>query len=270
MKKWAWILALYALAALGTWLGWWGQHWNLQQVGMEMKPPQAEAWFGTDRLGRDVFDQNLQGIALAMLTGFLAGGATVALGTILGLIAAGVPRLDPWFDFISAAVAAIPGLLLILTLGFMLGPGLSTVILAIAAVSWIGPYRQVRAECLRLQESGFYEAAVAAGATKPWLWRRHLLPHLLPLCLIQFSLYFVYAIKVEALVSFLGLGVLDQPSWGRMLAAAREDLPEGCWWPLTAATVAMFGLVLAVHRLSDSWQALPEQEMDEGTLRSGA
>lgn len=252
MKRWLIVLAVYAIAALGAAAGLWGADHAVQQDQLEGRPPGEAGWLGTDHLGRDVWARTLQGSRVAVSVGALAAGLAVLCGAALGLLAGwfrgGVDAVATW---VSGAVAAVPGILLILALGSMLGRGFATVFLTIGLVTWVGIFRIVRAEVLRLRESEFIVAARASGARHARVLWRHLLPNLAPILLIQFSLYFVFAVKTEVVVSFLGVGMDDEPSWGMMIRHAQSDLANGRWWPLAAATVAMFGLVLAVQALAD-------------------
>ncbi len=208
---------------------------------------------GTDQLGRDLLAQLLQGTRIALAVGLLAAGGAVLLGTILGIIS-GWHR--GWIDgivlWLSGTVVAIPGVLLILAIAAMMGKGFTAVCTSFALVSWVGVYRLVRAETQRMHSEDFILAAKASGA-RPWqIFSRHLLPHLRPLIAVQFGLAFVWAIQTEAVLSFLGVGLVDLPSWGSMIAEAWEwnDLGQGRWWRLTGATIALAGLALSVQRLA--------------------
>lgn len=252
MKKWLLLLALYALVAAAAALGWLGADHAVQQPGMEGLPPGRAAWLGTDHLGRDVLARVLQGARIALAVGVLAAGLSVGLGALLGVLAGWFRGpLDGAALWLGGAVAAIPAVLLILAIGFMLGRGFASVFLAIGLVSWVGVFRLVRAEVMRQRSRDYVLAARAAGAGAGRVLAVHVVPHLLPLLALQFALHFVYAVKTEVVVSFLGVGMVEEPSWGAMIAFAADDLLRGRWWPLAAATVALFGLVLAVQRLAD-------------------
>lgn len=255
MKRWMLMLGIYVVLGFATWLGLLATDFDVQHDRLENQPPSANAWFGTDYLGRDVFARTLQGTRLALGVGILAAGFAVALGVLFGLLAGWYRTwLDPVLSWFAAAVFAIPGILLILVIGYMLGPGFTTVLLAFGLVTWVSVFRQIRAEVMRLRNQEYVLAAEACGARTSRVFVHHLLRNLWPVIVIQYTLHFVYAIKVEVIISFLGIGILDQPSWGRMIAQAQEDLPQGYWWPLASATLAMFGLILAVQKLGDALQ----------------
>jgi peptide/nickel transport system permease protein len=259
-RRWALLLAIYLLLGLASQLGLAGSQWSVSQPGFESQAPSRLAWFGTDHLGRDLFAQTMQGIRIALAVGFLAAGGAVVLGTLLGLVS-GYYRgpIDGLVLWLSGAVAAIPGILLVLALASAMGPGFVSLCVAFAAVSWISIYRLVRAETCRLVEEDFVLASRANGASSGRILLRHLLPNLWPILAVQFCLAFIYAIQAEAILSFLGVGLLDTPSWGHMIADAWafDDLGHGRWWRLTAATLALAGLALTVQKL-----CLPSRESE--------
>ena len=254
-KLWLIVLGVYVAIGIACQFGWLANGWMTIQSGEEMLPPSTAAWLGTDHLGRDLLAQLLQGVRIALAVGLLAGGGAVLLGTLLGLISG---WFGGWLDklvlWLSSTVVAIPGVLLVLTIASVMKPGMSAVITAFALVSWIGVYRLVRAETRGLRQAGFVMAAHDGGQSTSVILRRHLLPHLLPLIRLQFSLAFVWAIQTEAILSFLGVGIIDQASWGRMIADAWtwNDLGSGNIWRLTSATAALALLSLTVQKLAQS------------------
>lgn len=254
--RWArWTLFAYGTCAVLAGIGWLGGSWQKGADRAEHLPPQAGAWLGTDQLGRDVAAMTLQGAWTAFLIGGLAAGGATVLGALLGMGSGWRPG---WLDrvalWLSAAVSAIPGILLILVIAAAMGPGLLALIVAIAAVSWVSVYRLVRAETRRLRDQEFVQTALAQGESSTRVMLRHLGPHFLPLVLVQFGLGFVAAIQAEAVLSFLGLGAPEHASWGRMIAEAWtwDDLGHGRWWRLTAASLALGGLAVSVLTLSRS------------------
>ena len=238
-----------------------------QQIGMENVAPGTTAFLGTDRLGRSVTELIIHGARLALLVGVLGGGLAVALGTIFGM-AAGWWRgpVDAAALWCSGTVAAVPGILHVLTIGFMMGGGLVALLLGIGLASWVGVFRLVRAEVLKMRRENHVLAAKALGASSIHILQKHILPRIAPLILVQFTLHFVFAVKAEVVLSFLGVGFSDAVSWGGMIrqCLAFNDLAHGHWWGLTSATLAMVGLVLAVQRLADNFNR--RLEMNHRTL----
>ncbi len=252
MRGWKTLLALYLLASAAAALGWWGTDWRELHAGAESLSPFVHPPLGTDHLGREVWALVLQGTRLAIAIGAVGAALTLLAGAGAGLLAGSLRGpVDAFLIALAAAFAAIPGILMVLAVGFMLGQGFWTVVTAVAAAGWVGVFRSTRAEVLRLRERGFVAAARLAGAGRLHVLRTHLLRNLRPLLRMQFGLAFVFAIKAEVVVSFLGVGMGGAPSWGRMIADAQSDLQQGLWWPLAAAALAMLGLVSTVQMLCE-------------------
>jgi peptide/nickel transport system permease protein len=245
------ILAAYALAALAAAAGLLVTEPDLARAWEAASP---RHWLGTDQIGRDLLKQCLAGARVALIVGLLAGGTATLLGGALGMIAGWRGgAIDRAIFALSALVSAVPGLLLVLVLGFLIGGGATGVFLAVGLVSWVGICRLVRAETIRLKSTPFVEAARAGGARGGMIALRHLLPNLAHLLGVQFALAFVFAVKAEIVLTFLGVGLGDAASWGRMLADAWgfADLTEGRWLRVVAVSAATAGLVLAVQGIAD-------------------
>ena len=260
MRFWLAILGLYLLVAILGLCGMFPASIDLSILQIGDAPalkanaaPSLDAWFGTDQLGRDILEVTMQGTRVALSVGFLAASVAVLLGALFGILSGwyGGP-LDALLLWLSGSVAAIPGILLVLAMSWMLGGGYLGVFLAVGLVSWVGIYRLVRVEVQRLRAEPYVVAAWMLGARTPHVVLRHLLPNLSPLLLTQFLLHFLYAIKAEAILSFLGIGMQGHLSWGTMIADAWafDDLGHQRWWRLAAATCAMAGLILAMQRVA--------------------
>lgn len=243
------ILAGYVCVAFAAWAGWIGSRgWDAVRPESASLAPSSFAWFGTDHLGRDVLSRIIQGSRIAFLVGLVAALLSVGFGTAMGLLCAWKRgAIDRAISVLATIFTAIPGIILVLLVGWILGPGIWTTGIAIGVAGWVGTYRLMRTEALRLQEESFVESAVLEGAKTGRILIRHLLPNLTAIFKVQFFLHFVYAIKTEVIISFLGLGPVDSPSWGRMIAHATYDLANGMWWPILFATLALAGLVFALQ-----------------------
>ena len=249
MRKWLLLLAAYGVLALLF-----GGRIQDPDLTRSWLAPGPGGLLGTDQLGRDVLGWTLAGARVAVVVGLLAACIATALGALAGLLAGWFGgRVDATLLGIAGTVSALPGILLILVLAYLLGGGYVGVFAAVGLVSWVAVYRVVRSEVRRLRGLPYVEAALLHGAPAAHVLRRHLLPNLAPLLLVQFTLLFTWAVKAEVILSFLGVGMQDAPSWGLMMADAWgfEDLENGHWWRLAAATLAMLGLVLPVQRLGD-------------------
>ncbi len=223
-------------------------------VGSSYAPPSLNHLFGTDIFGRDVFSRVLYGAKIALSVGFVTTAIALPIGIFLGLTAGYFGgKIDDLIVWFYSTLSSIPYLLLLLALSFILGKGLFAVYVALGVTSWVEICRVVRGEAIRFKERDFIMAAKASGSGSLRILFRHLLPNVLPILSVSASLLFVSAIKAEVILSFLGVGVQGEPSWGLMIADSRlELLGRGVWWQLTGATIAMFGIILALNSLADA------------------
>jgi peptide/nickel transport system permease protein len=215
---------------------------------------------GTDRQGRSIFLRAMYAIKVAVQIGLVSALVSVFLGTLLGGIAAffgGV--VDHAIVWLYSTFSAIPYIVLLMVLAAMfLGSRFEGTLIPVYAAFcmtfWIGPCRVIRGEVLKLRELEYVQAATAIGYGRLRILLRHILPNTTHLVFINFSLLFIGAIKAEVILSFLNLGVKNEPSWGVMIQQARQEVISGFFWQIGAATVFMFVLVLAFNVLSDALQ----------------
>jgi peptide/nickel transport system permease protein len=130
--------------------------------------------------------------------------------------------------------------------------GVPSVVIALGLTSWVGLCRLTRGEVLRQRERDYVAAARAIGLGEGRILFRHVLPNVFHLVIIDFTLNMVAFIQAEVVLSFLGLGVVDQPSWGRLIDDGRVELLRGVWWQVAGATLLVFILSLALNLLGDA------------------
>jgi peptide/nickel transport system permease protein len=210
-------------------------------------------WLGTDILGRDVFYRSLKGARVALLIGGLTSLLSIALALLLG-VASGYfgGRLDDAVFFLISTLASIPNLLLLIALIMVLGRSTLSVCLALGVTGWIGFCRLVRGETLKIRELEYVQAARALGASEGRIIVRHVIPNLMHLVVITFVLTFSGLVLSEAILAWLGIGI--DGSWGQMIDQARDELSREpvIWWNISAAGIALFGLLLAVNLVGDA------------------
>ena len=129
---------------------------------------------------------------------------------------------------------------------------INLIVLVIGLTSWVTLCRLIRAEVKKVRELEYVQAARALGYGNTRILFRHVLPNVFHLVIINFSLTFIRAIKSEVILTFLGVGVDKEPSWGQMIADAKSELMQGIWWPLLAAGSALFFLALSVNYIGDA------------------
>ena len=248
------VIGLYAFAALLVTLGLVATDVDTR-VGEKFMSPNFSAWLGTDRLGRDILSQVVYANKIAFIVGLVTATLSVLLGTILGAISG---FFGGWIDalivWLYSTVESIPYLLLLIAISYITGAGLSGVYLAFVLTFWVAPCRVIRGEVIKLKEAEYVIAARAMGYGPMRILFRHVVPNTVHLSLINFTLIFVAAIKSEVILSYLGLGVQGEPSWGTMIDQARAELVNGFFWQIGGATIAMFILVLAFNIAADTLQ----------------
>ena len=202
---------------------------------------------GTDSLGRDVYSRVLYGGRVS----FVIGLAVAALSVAIGMVSGYVRWLDGIVMRLMDGLMAIPGILLALALVALWGAGLTTVILAIAVPEIPRVVRLVRSVVLSVREEPYVEAAVSLGTPVPLILARHILPNTTAPLIVQATYVCASAILVEAILSFLGVGIpTDTPTWGNIMAEGRtlfRVFPHNILFP----GVFLALTVLAVNMLGD-------------------
>jgi peptide/nickel transport system permease protein len=255
------VLVVYALVGIGVAAGWLASDWK-QSVGESYEPPSWQHPLGTDIFGQSVVSKVVYGAKISLTVATLASIISLGIGVPLGAIAGyfrGV--VDEVIVWLYSTISSIPGLLLILVFAYVLRDksifgypldGITAIYLAIGLTSWVGICRLLRGEVIKHKNRDYVMAARAFGASRSRIIFRHVLPNVTHLILIDVSLRFVGFIHAEVILSFLGLGAKDEPSWGVMIDDARLELSRGYWWQMAAASAAIFFISLALNIFSDA------------------
>ena len=219
----------------------------------QYQPPCRVHPLGTDGLGRDVLQRLVQGARIAFQVGVVTSLIAIPIGVLLGCLGGYFGgRTDDLIVWLYSTFASIPSLLFILAISLLVGRGLLGVFLGIGLTTWVGICRLIRGEVIKHKQRAYVEAARALGCS-PWrIMFRHILPNLAHVVIVTFTLRFPAAIGTEVFMSFLGIGVASEPSWGLMINSARLRLWHGVWWEMTFVTLAIFLVVLAFNLLGDA------------------
>ena len=222
----------------------------------------GKALFGTDFMGQSTLRKTVYGaktsITVALCASLISLMIGVPLGAIAGYFRGWVDDVIVWF---YTTLGTIPYILLVMAFAVVLRDrnilgweikGITAVYLAIGLTSWVGICRLIRGEIIKRKESEYVLAARALGCSNSRIIFKHLLPNVFHVIIINFSLRFVSFIHAEVILSFLGLGETDKPSWGGMIDAARTELARNVWWEMAAATVAIFFISLALNIFGDA------------------
>ena len=226
--------------------------YNAVNLEARYRPPSAEHWLGTDNLGRPVALRLVQGARIAFHVGIMTSLIAIPLGLLLGLLGGYFGgKVDSAVVWLCATVASMPGLLFILAISLVVGQGLLGIYLGIGLTTWVGVCRTIRAETIKHRDRAYVQAAKVLGYSNARIMFRHILPNVAHIILIQFSIRFPSAVSTEVFISFLGIGVQGEPSWGVMINNARLRLWQGVWWEMAFTTLAIFTLVLVFNHLAD-------------------
>lgn len=221
------------------------------------EPPSWQYLFGTTNQGYDVFSRTLFGTQAALQVVILATVLSLSIGVPLGLVSGYLGgRLDRVLLFLMDSIYTLPGLLLSVTLAFVVGKGVVNAAIALS-ISYIPQYyRVVRNHTVSVKNELFIEAAQAMGADTWTVLSRYLFLNVIQNVPVLFTLNAADAILILGGLGFLGLGLPDEvPEWGHDLKLALEALPTGIWWtalfPGLALTLLVVGLSLLGEGLSE-------------------
>ena len=224
-------------------------------------------WFGTDENGADVLSRMVHATRIALSIGFIATGIALAIGVVLGGL---MGYFSGIVDIIGMRLVeifeAIPTLFLLLTFVAFFGRSLYLMMLIIGLTSWSGYARYVRAEFLRLRQQDFVQGAIASGLSLPSILFRHMLPNGIAPILVAASFGVASAILAEATLSFLGLGLVDDPSWGQMLNQAVQSSTFN-WWMAAFPGGAIFLTVFAYNLIGEALRDAVDPHVQSGKAK---
>lgn len=221
------------------------------------QPPGMDYWFGTTRQGYDVFSRTLFGTQAALKVVILATTISLILGVPLGLVSGYLGgKVDKILLFLMDTIYTLPGLLLSVTLAFVVGKGVINAAIALSIAYVPQYYRLVRNHTVSVKTELFIEAAQAMGASTRRILSRYLFFNVIQSVPVLFTLNAADAILILGGLGFLGLGLPPEvPEWGHDLRLALDALPTGIWWSATfpglAMTLMVTGLSLVGEGLSE-------------------
>jgi peptide/nickel transport system permease protein len=227
-----------------------------QQILHRLEPPSTTNWLGTDSYGRDTLSRLLLGARVSLLVGLASMAAAMLVGGTIGVVAG---YLGGWVDMaamrVMDALLSFPSLIMGLIVVAMLGPSLTNLVIAIALTA-VGPFARIaRGPTIAVREREFIQACRALGFSDRRIMALHVLPNVFADILVMGTLWLATAIRVEASLSFIGLGLPPPtPSWGGMIRDGFEHILESGWLavaPSTAILVVVFALNLLGDGLRD-------------------
>ncbi len=220
--------------------------------------PSAQHWFGTDYLGRDMFWRTVKGLHTSILIGFLAATLSSVMALILGIVSATAGgKIDKFVNWTVDLCMGVPHLVLLMLISFMLGRGVTGVIVAVAVTHWPSLTRVLRAEVLQLRSAQYVATAAKLGQSRWFIARKHIVPHVFPQFIVGLILLFPHAILHEAAITFLGYGLpLDMPAIGVILSESMKHLATGMWWLAFFPGLALLLTVIMFNTIGDKIKLL--------------
>ncbi|MBA7500452.1 Glutathione transport system permease protein GsiD [subsurface metagenome] len=236
-----------------------------------LEAPSARFWLGTDNLGRDLFSRVIFGARISMIVGLTATTIATLLSLFIGMLSGYIGgKFDLIVQRFVDATMCLPGLVLLMVIISMIGPGMLTVIILLGILGGIGGSRIIRGAVIGIKENVYIQAAVAIGCPTRRILIWHILPNIMAPIIIQFSLQVPDIIMTEASLSFLGLGIpAPAPSWGGMLSGAGRRYmfmaPGMAIWPGLALGIVVYG----VNMFGDAVRDLLDPRLRGGAGRYG-
>lgn len=223
---------------------------------VRLSPPTAHHWLGTTNWGMDVFSQVVWGTRVSLLVGIISAVASALIGTLVGLVAGYV---GGWVDELlmraTDVAFALPFLPFAMVVISMARPSLGLTILLIAAFLWRATARVIRAQVLSLRTRTFVRAARVCGSGPVKIMIRHILPNVLPLSFLYVAVGVQSGVMLEAALSFLGFGDLNQQSWGYMLNSAfRAGAMRTAWWWVLPPSTALALFVICAFMITRAYE----------------
>jgi oligopeptide transport system permease protein len=246
------IVVLVVLAVVGPWLNP-NRAEALDWSHIASDPGVVHAhWFGTDRLGRDLFVRTLAGARVSMLVGLVASAVSLSLGLTYGAIAGYVGgRTDDVMMRVVEILGGLPLIFFVIFLTVVFGRNEYLLFVSIGAVGWLTLARIVRGQTLSIRRQEYIEAAIASGAGTARIIRKHVLPNVIGPVIVYATLTVPQIILLESFLSFLGLGVREpRASLGTLIAEGAGEM-EAAPWILLAPGVFLTLLLVCLNIFGD-------------------
>lgn len=215
--------------------------------------PTLDHWMGTTGDGEDLCSRMIHACRIALAVGFLSTGIAIFIGVVIGGL---MGYFSGWVDLLGMRLvevfSSIPTIFLLITFVAFYGRNLYLMMIILGLTGWVGYAVFTRAEFLKLREQDFVQAAIACGLPLRSVLFKHMLPNGVTPVLVSASFGVAGAILTESTLSFLGLGLVDEPSWGQMLNQARGQGGVFTWWMAIYPGMAIFLTVFAYNLVGEA------------------
>ena len=223
--------------------------------------PSLEHLFGTDWMGRDMFQRTIAGLGLSLIVGFVASAVSTIISVILGLFSSFNKLADECVAGIIDLFGSVPHILLIILVSIMFGGGTFGVIMGVGLTHWTPLARVLRSEVKEIKTKEFIQLSGNLGRSKPWIAVKHLLPLLISQIIVGVILMFPHAIMHEAAITFLGFGLPPhEPAIGVILSESMHYLSSGYWWLAFYPGMSLLIVVLLFDLIGENVEKLLNPE----------
>lgn len=228
-----------------------------------MQPPSAEFFFGTDNLGRDIFSRVLYGARLSVVIGLAAAGIATLISMTIGVVSGYFGgKLDMIVQRFVDAWMSFPGLVVLIVVVAVVGPGMLQIIFILGVYSGVSGSRVIRSAVLSVREQSYVHAAQSIGGTSLRVMLRHVAPNVMGPAIVLFTVGVGNVILTESALAFLGLGVPPPaPTWGGMLNGAARNYMYTAPWMAFAPGVCLTLLVFGINMFGDALRDLLDPRM---------
>jgi peptide/nickel transport system permease protein len=237
-----------------------------QDVFAKLAAPSATHILGTDEYGRDIWARVLHGARISLLIGIASTGVAMVVGSAIGILAGWYGgRIDAAVMQVMDVLLAFPSLILGMIVVAMLGPSTTNIVFAIALTS-IPPFARIaRAPTLAIKERAFIDACRAFGFSTPRILLLHVLPNIVAEILVMGSLWLANAIRTEASLAFIGLGLKPPiPTWGGMIREGFDNILDSPWLAIVPGMAALI-VIFALNLLGDGLRDAIDPKLRDGS-----
>lgn len=223
--------------------------------------PSLEHLFGTDWMGRDMFQRTIAGLGLSIMVGFIASAVSTCISIILGLFSSFNKVADEFVAGIIDLFGSIPHILLIILVSIMFGGGVYGVIMGVGLTHWTPLARVLRSEVKEIKTKEYVHLAENLGKSRVWIALKHILPLIVSQIIVGVILMFPHAIMHEAAITFLGFGLPPhEPAIGVILSESMHYLSSGYWWLAFYPGVSLLLVVLLFDLIGENVEKLLNPE----------
>ena len=225
------------------------------------KMPSLEHLFGTDWMGRDMFQRTIAGLGLSIMVGFIASVVSTFISIVLGLFSSFNRFADETVAGIIDLFGSIPHIILIILISIMFGGGIMGVVMGVGLTHWTPLARVLRSEVKEIKTKEYIHLAENLGKSKVWIATKHIFPLIVSQIIVGVILMFPHAIMHEAAITFLGFGLPPhEPAIGVILAESMNYLSSGYWWLAFYPGMSLLIVVLLFDLIGENVEKLLNPE----------